>query len=298
MSLTPEQVARRKLGIGASEVAAALGLSHWRSPLQLYEQKVNGAVSEDKIEYRIGHALEPVILDEYESKTGTKLERAPDTLVAMPMLCHLDAWVPGRLVVNAKTSRTKQGWGDPGSADVPVDYLLQEHAEMMIAGVAVAHIPVLFYGSQFEIYEIPFDAELGEMIKRGVAAFWRRVEARDPPPPTTLAEANLRWRVSQALKVELGQDAVSACRRLVQIKEQMGALEQEAAHCEALVKTQMGEAEIATAGGREIATWKTAKAAKALDSKRLKFEMPEVYAQYEIDRAAARRFLLKEMING
>jgi predicted phage-related endonuclease len=297
VSLTPEQIARRRLGIGASEVAAALGLSHWKSPLQLYEQKVNGTISEDKIEYRIGHALEPVILDEYESKTGTKLERSPDTLIAAPMLCHLDAWVPGRLVVNAKTSRTRQGWGDPGSADVPVDYLLQEHAEMMIAGVGVAHIPVLFAGSQFEVYEIPFDAELGEMIKRGVAAFWHRVETRDPPPPTTLAEANLRWKVSQAIKVELAPNVASACHRLAQINAQMSALEEEAKRCEAMVKTQMGEAEIATVNGREVATWKTAKAARALDSKRLKVEMPELYAQYEIERAAARRFLLKEMIN-
>src|SRR5262245_52949583 len=56
--------ARRK-GIGASEIAAVLGISPWESPFSLYWRKVNGWDYEPSSEMEWGTRLEPVIAEKY-----------------------------------------------------------------------------------------------------------------------------------------------------------------------------------------------------------------------------------------
>lgn len=294
MTLSREQIERRQLGVGASEVAAALGLSKWKSPLELYAEKIGDAApTDDTLAMRFGHAAEPFILDEYERERGVKLIRSPDTLRNGVMLCHLDAWIPGQLVVNAKTARSRVAWGEPGTADVPTDYLLQEHAEMMLAGVGVAHLPVLFFGSAIEVYEVPLDVELADMIKRGVAKFWDHVQRREPPSPTTLAEVNMRWPLSTVRTIELPPNVANEVELLTVCRSKIAEYEADAETAEARLKMFMGDAECATVDGVPTISWRTAKAARVFDAKRFKAEHPEIACEYEVERAPSRRFLVK-----
>jgi predicted phage-related endonuclease len=294
--LTPEQIERRRLGIGASETAAALGLSKWMTPLELYQRKVNGYGDQnDEFHFRFGHAIEPFLLREYERATGAQLVVSPETMFDIdgPLLCHLDALVPGAAVVNAKSARNKDGFGEPMTDQVPTEYIIQEQVEMGLANVPVAHLPVLFFGAEFAIYEIRFDAELFGMIRTHVGEFWRRVQERDPPEPTTLAEAQLRWRQSREQSIELPSNVADAYRRLVEVRAQCKVLEEEGDKYEMTVKQWMGEAAIATVDGVEAATWRTSKPSHSFDSKRFEKDQPAIYKQYLIEKAGSRRFLLK-----
>jgi putative phage-type endonuclease len=292
--LTEKQIAVRQTGVGSSEVAAALGLSKWTSRLELYRRKVGELPPQDEtMAMRFGHAVEPFILSEYERERDVTLVRSPDTMRKGILLAHLDGWLPNQLVVNAKTARSRLGWGEPGSAEMPVDYLLQETAEMIIADVRIAHVPVLFFGSAIEVYELKLDNELAQMIMAGVDDFWSRVLQHDPPPPGTLAEINERWPISIARRVELPPNVARQWHELIATKTHLAALESDAERMEAQIKLAMGDAEVATIDGMIAATWKTPKPARVLNQTLLRAEHPELAAQYEIERHAGRRFLLK-----
>jgi len=64
-------LAERKRGIGGSDAAAILGLSKFRTPLQVYLDKIGQAPPiEETAPMRWGKKLEPLILDEYEQIKG------------------------------------------------------------------------------------------------------------------------------------------------------------------------------------------------------------------------------------
>jgi len=292
--LTEKQIAVRKTGVGSSEVAAALGMSKWKSRLELYRQKIGEApAQDDTMAMRFGHAVEPFILTEYERERDVTLVRSPETMRKGIMLAHVDGWLPGELVVNAKTARSRLGWGEPGSAEIPVDYLLQETAEMIVADVRVAHVPVLFFGSSIETYELKLDDELAQMVMAGVQEFWQHVEARDPPPPSTLAEVNQRWPKSVARTVELPPNVALQIYELIECKNHQAALATQEELIETKIKLAMGDAEVATADGIIAATWKTAKPSNVFDLKLFEQEQPDLAARYRTERAASRRFLVK-----
>jgi hypothetical protein len=96
------------------------------------------------------------------------------------MLAHLDATAAqvghaGRRIVEAKWRGSREGFGEPGSADVPQKILLQVQAQCRVAEISLAFVPVLFLRPPVVIYEVPYDVELGDMIEAGVDRFWWHV---------------------------------------------------------------------------------------------------------------------------
>ncbi len=295
--LTETQLQTRASGIGASEVAAALGMSHWCSPVELYLRKRGEAAPQDEtMAMRFGHAAEPFILTEFERAHGVALVRAPDTLRRGVMLAHLDALLPGKYNVQAKTARTRTGWGESGSADVPQDYLLQVQAEMLLADVPLSYIPVLFAGSEYAEFVVEADRELQELIEGGVNDFWRRVERGDPPEPVTVDDAiALYGRRSVAAAVTASVEVEEAVNQLRDIKAQRAVLDASEERWKALVLKALGERDtLVDPAGNVLCTWKVAKPAERFDSKAFKLAHPSLYAEFVKLGEPSRRFLLKE----
>ena len=77
--MTREQwLATRKTGIPASDAAAILGLSPWKSPLDVWLEKTGRAPIQEIAPKRedlffLGHQLEPAIAAMYSRKTGREL---------------------------------------------------------------------------------------------------------------------------------------------------------------------------------------------------------------------------------
>lgn len=188
MSLTEEQLAERHSGLGGSDAAPALGLSPYKSALELFAEKRErrslSAVQQSA--FRWGHLLEPVIRQEYADMTGRVVRLPQATLrhVKYPfMLAHVDGVTDDKRVFEAKTARSADGWGKSGTDEVPHHYLLQCQHYLAIVGYAVADVAVLIGGNDFRVFEVPADQELQEMIIDGEQEFWQRVETGEPPEP-------------------------------------------------------------------------------------------------------------------
>jgi len=83
--LTPQWYEQRRRGIGASEIAAVMGLSPWDSPFSLFWRKTNGWENEASPEMSAGTRLEPAIAGWWADERDP-LENL--TVVTSPLVAH------------------------------------------------------------------------------------------------------------------------------------------------------------------------------------------------------------------
>lgn len=184
MTTLPEE---RRGYLGGSDSAASLGLSGWQSALELYQEKVGLAPpAMDSERFLWGRLLEPVIRQRYADLTGRTVS-VPKALLRHTqhpwMVAHPDGYTDDGRVFEAKTASRADEWGEPGSDQVPMAYLIQVQHYMGVMGLNLADLAVLFNTARMEVYEIPFDAELYATIVEGELAFWNCVQTQSPPEP-------------------------------------------------------------------------------------------------------------------
>lgn len=161
----------RKTGLGASDAAAVVGVSKYRTPLDVYLEKRGLLEQEETSEPAYwGNRLEHIVLEEYARRAERyvlgvhplhgPVVFAPDGLPIVEtsgvdwqellgtlrhpefpwLMCHLDGWelnddrrTPIR-PVQAKTAGAwvAREWGEEGTDEAPPEYIVQEQHEGMI----------------------------------------------------------------------------------------------------------------------------------------------------------------------
>ena len=294
-----EWLERRRSGIGGSDVAPILGLSRWKTPRDIWLSKIDTAVDiEDRptLQQLIGTALESHVLRLYSEQTGRHVRRSHQLHVDpdYPMLiANLDARTAGRLV-EIKTARNDDDWGDPGSDDVPQDYWLQVQHYLQVTRVPVCDVAVLFLNQSqpdVAVYEIPRSEQYAEVVAELVDWWDRHVEGKSEPAPTTSADCSRRWPRSNKAEAIATHEALIAIEELRGLKAAMKAMEDRKDQLETVIKSTMGEAERLHQSGTVLATWKTQSTSR-VDTKRLRAEFPEAARVCTVE-STVRRFLLK-----
>ncbi len=315
----------RPFGIGGSDVAAALGLSPYRTPMQLWHEllsrdvagPVRGAAA---LHLRFGQHAEPFLAEEYERCTGLRTRAHAETLRHPRhgfMFGHVDRLVYASgakntdralgagaeseqptAVLECKTASafSRQGWGTAGTDQVPTQYLLQCVWYMALTGCPSAELAVLIGNNDFRIYSVARDLQLEAAVIERVERFWNdHVIAKTPPKALRPEDASIAWPQEQAgASVQASEEIAGA----VELYRHHNALASEAeGECERLkaqIMSFMGSAERLTVGGHAVATWRSASPALRLDARLLSREHPQLAAAYSKRSPGARRFLLKE----
>lgn len=300
---SPEWHAARRTGVGGSDAATALGLSTWRSPYELYLDKLGELPPREPTDpQRWGHVMEPVILNAYARETGRRLitPRTTWRSEAHPwMIANLDAIAQDiePRIVEAKNVRSAEGWGESGSDDIPMHYLLQVQHYMVVTAIPVADVAVLIGGQDFRVFEVHADPELQTMLVEGERDFWRRVETLDPPPPIDIEDARRRWG---GLAVRGTVLATPEDLRLVAqakaLDAQAKALAKQVDEHKAALMQRLGERgdHLVDDFGRELVTWKLSKSPERFDLEAFEAEHPDLYVSYLRRGKPARRFLWKD----
>ena len=284
----------RKKGIGGSDAGAILGVSPWKTPLQVYMDKV-GATDpiQDNDSMFWGRTLEPVIRQRYADVTNRKVV-VPDTLITHPkfefMIGNLDGITSDNRVLEIKTARSAEGWGEPGSNEIPDSYMIQVQHYMLITAIPVADVAVLIGGSDFRIYEIPAEPELMELMIEKETGFWSRVINRDPPEPITYQDMLLKYgRASKESRVQADVVAMAAVARLKEIK----AIAKEEDELKTVIMAAFRESDTLMDNNKVLATWKAGNGSKRFNAKLFEAENPELYKKYIVRSEPTRRLLLK-----
>lgn len=294
----------RRTGVGGSDVAAILGLSKWKTPLQVYlDKRGEGVEQQDNDAMLWGRYLEPVVRQAYADQTGNEV-RVLDEMVRHQvhdfMIANLDGFVlqedGPRRVFEAKTARTGEGWGEPGSDQIPQPYLLQVQHYMEVTGFCVADVAVLIGGSDFRIYEVPADRELQEMLIEAEAEFWQRVQRGDPPEPVTVADAVARWgHTSRSDLVMADADVLQAIQTLRTARADIAVAEAIEESAKAIVLRALGECDtLVDASGKTIATWRASEAPRRFDTAAFRAAHPDLAEQFTRAGEPSRRFILKK----
>lgn len=296
-------------GIGGSDVAAILGIDHWRTPLDVYLQKVGEAEPVAESEAMTwGKLLEDPVAQRYADVTGRKIRRVNRTLrhnEHAHMTAHIDRQVvqqtgEPRRILEVKTTAAwmREHWGDEGTDQIPEPYLCQVQHYLAVTGYDVADVAALIGGQQFRLYEVPRDDDLIRMLCDAEVEFWARVQERRPPDPTTVEDCHKRWKRDVRDSAQLTMAQCMDVRELGAVRAQMREL---AAREKQLAVAVMSHLQDASAGvdeeGNVLCTWKVTTPRRVFDAKRFREEWPETAADYMTEQPGARALRLVKQPN-
>lgn len=218
--------ARRK-GIGGSDAAAILGISPWRSQLDVYLEKIgdqSGAIDETEA-MRWGHLLEPAVKKAYQAATGRTLLGLGDyEMVQHPehewLLASLDDYVEdkdkGLGIFEAKTTSAWKGadWDDK----VPPYYNAQGQHYLAATGLSYISFAVLIGGQEFRWMDVERDEQFISTLIAEEEKFWKHVQDRVPPEPDGSKAAaralGIIYPDDSGETIECGEEALDwDCRR-------------------------------------------------------------------------------------
>ena len=301
--------------IGGSDIGAILGLSRFRSPLEVWMEKTGKETKRlDSLPLRFGSFAEEFVASEYARATSFELIH-DESIYIHPehsfMSAHMDRFVleggaarptstPTR-ILECKTANpfSSGDWGEVGSDEVPMSYLCQCIWYMAITNINRVDLAVLFGNSDFRIYEIARDLELEAVILQKAKLFWDEYVLKDIAPPAQ-NEADCQTLFSKGdptKSVQAQSETLELTKRLALLNSEIDFREDEISAIKQNIMNQMGEAETLTYQGKVLATWKAPKPSFRLDSKSLEQDHPQITSNYKIPVQNSRRLVIKEFSN-
>lgn len=270
-SMRPDEwLAIRKKSIGGSEIAAAIGLSRWKTPFQLFAEKTGLINPENKQTEAMywGTVLEAIIREEFMKRTGYKVTK-PDFIFAAadyPFLtANLDGIIDfgngeyGVLEIKTANGYTESDWADDGC---PVEYFLQVQHYLYVTGLKRGYIAVLIGGSDFRLIEIQRDDNVIQKIEGLAIDFWMNHVLTGKAPDVMgddISTLNMLYPQSRPKSaVVLPEDFNGVLADYNLAKSQMEEAKKRKETAEVKLKEAMKDNEEAVVGSFKL-TWKTTK---------------------------------------
>ncbi len=291
------RAARRK-GIGGSDAAAVAGVSRYKSPLQVYLEKIGEVDNNVDNEFVYwGKVLEDVVAKEFEKRTGKKVRRVNSILVHPEypwMIANIDRKISGEnAILECKTTNAyaSKEWKE----NVPQEYVLQVQHYLAVTGYPKAYIAVLIGGNYFVWKEIPRDEELINNLIEIEKDFWFHVEAKIPPE---VDGSEASTKILSSLYPDTKDEEILLPERVNELIEERNALVEQIKQLtemknekENKIKAMMKENEVAKTDKYTI-YWKKY-VAKRFDTKAFKKDHSDLYEKY-LKESSSRRFTVKE----
>lgn len=261
MAITPAQREARKQYIGASDVPTIFGYNRFKSAYDLWLEKTGQLAGEEETSEaaEMGNLLEPAIASMAERRLGCKLVKPTGTYVAENgiMIANIDRQVEkaakGKPPVELKSTCIPEGWGEPGSDQVPDAVLFQVQAQMLCSETEVAHVARLLsrFGFQLEVYTVRRHETLIGLIEDGVSDFWVNHVLAGVPPPDSVPSLDV---ISRRIRVSGKHTTVDAklAAAFNALRTKRLQIEKEEESAKAALIAALGDAESADAGAFSV----------------------------------------------
>ena len=229
----------RQKGIGGSDAGTAVGVNPYKTPYQLYLEKIGDVIPEDisnKPAVKRGVRLEPEIMKWVKEDLNITLRKDNTTHISKEyphLFCHNDGTVVGshRIAeIKAPSDHMRNKWGEPGTDAVPPYYLAQ--------GVhALAIQPEMDGVDYFAYFDDPSIGILHFKLERKkslidaylakVNRFWGHVVDRIPPPPQDENDLIHKYFKKNGKYKSATPDIEKRIANLIRIKAEKKALDLE-----------------------------------------------------------------------
>lgn len=287
-TITEEQRDSRSRGLGGSDIGPMLGLSKWKTPVQLYQEKA-GIVPAEPVTgdaALFGILLEDVVAREFMRRTGKKVRRKNQTQVHKEhdfLLANIDRDVVGErsgLEVKTTSAWLQQEWGEEGSDDVPLYYLTQCAHYMEVMNYDRWYLAVLIGGQEFRWFQIERDVMVASNLIDRCKEFWQMVQDKKPPPPLTPEDLQRLYPVDDGGTVLATDEAFGWLGKRTELVDQKKKIEGKIDVVTMLLKDFVGDrAALIGSTGDKLATWKHHTQTR-LDSKAIKKRFPKAAKKY------------------
>lgn len=309
---SPEWLAFRKTGIGASEVGSVLGVCPWRSQVDVWLEKTGKAepFAGNNATYA-GQLLEDLIAKEYSLRTGYSVRKLNYTLRRgiligdVDRLCHTSGTLPAfkddirtDRALEAKSARDRYLWAD----GVPLYYEAQCLTYMHLAdSIQTVDLGVFFRTeAEFDFsMSVSRDQQAINDIAELCEGWWQKhIVEGSAPEPTSEDDCKRLWGKHRPETVCLSTPEIEAAlARIADAKARAKQAEADEAEAKTLVMSAMQDREVLKSpDGKVLATWKAAKDSQKTDWQAVAVEAgagPELIKKHTNNVAGSRRFLPK-----
>ena len=313
-----EWLAARKPYIGGSEVAIVLGLSPWKTPVDLWLEKTGHREPDDTPSeaMRLGNELEDYAARRYTEQTGLAVRNYGYMILDDD--AHLCADVD-RLVVPAGESvaafryeirtntilecKTGGAWED---GEIPAHYQAQAMTYLALSGCERCDFAAVFLAPRRDFrgdLSVERDDDVCAAIREKVKAWFERHVLGDTAPEAVCeADCKALWAASRGIEIAATSMVAQAVADLRATADQIRSLEAHEEELRTVIMAHMGEADtLVDATGHKLATWKSPKPTAKTDWKAVAAELgareEPAWVQRIVDshtetKPGARRFLL------
>jgi putative phage-type endonuclease len=312
---------RRRLGIGGSDAGTILGVNKYKSPYALWMDKLGLAEKDDAGEpAKWGHRLEPVIAEAYAEDYNVAVVGWPVILVSNEhefMFANVDYWEvdpseqfpagkvtewrdtvppPGVYgIVECKTS----GIASPGTAHhwnnnaIPETYYWQGLHYSIVSGMSTVTFVALLAGRGLTTRDMPIIDEDVETLLASEAMFWDLVKNQTPPATdgSDSTEEAQKQRFAEPEPGSIydgGAKLKSAWEDFQALKAAAEEADKARKAARAIIVELVGNAEIGSANGEKLFTYKAGKPVDSVDSTKLKDVYPQIWEDVKKTRPGAR----------
>lgn len=290
-----ELVERRKF-LGGSEAAAAIGLSDWYTPYQLWLSKQGkGEPIEETLPMMVGTALEDVVLRLFEKESGLTVTDKQKVITdqAWPVRrATLDGRASDTGNIQAKCSGLWKEWGTDDDA-VPQYVIFQTHHEMACNGATHTWVPMIMSQREFRIYRVDRDNELIEMLTKGEKAFWNFVTTLQSPPPINFDDIKILYPYDIGTELVASVELSKIAVQLAALKKDIKKLEETEKLLEFNVKSALKDHAALVDGKtrKPLFTYKS-HTERRVDVTSLRKDHPSIAEQYSPEKTV-RKLLCK-----
>lgn len=186
-------LAERRTLLTASDVPAALGLSPWKSPLELWAEKTGTVEAEDiggRDAVKWGLRLERPVAEGYAEDTGRVVSMWPQHTVKRSSICDWLGATPdalqeapefpneGALQIKTASAYKKSDWAE----EPPIYYQVQLQTELFVTGMPWGTLAALIGGQQLVWFDQTRNDRFLDAMLPKLEAFWELVKTKTPPP--------------------------------------------------------------------------------------------------------------------
>lgn len=302
--------------IGGSDIAVILGVSPFKTAVQLWLEKAKGeeqSISNQEA-LRLGNYLEAYAADRYTEESGNAVRNYGYMLIdedyhicgdvdrlVVPTGAKLAAYhseIHTDTILECKTSG--HAWED----EVPVFYQAQVQQYLGLTGCQYADVAVVFLSPrrEYKTFRIVRDDEIISSMRIAARDWWEHhVLSGIAPDPQSEADCKAIWRASKGLPPVVASAAIAEqVAHLRDLQSQIDEIETEIDGVKTEIMSAMGDADtLVDCNNNKLCTWKSTKASTKTDWKSAYLDLAQAHGlssdalkPYETATEGTRRFTL------
>lgn len=266
--LTDEQRSRRHEGLGASDSPIIMGFSSYKTPYQLYLEKIGVIDSSDEMteQQYWGNALEPIIINRFSEENNVTVT-FPETVYhpEYPFIfANLDGWIESEnAIIEAKSANSfrRKEWDMALTDGIPLVYIIQIAKQCLITNATRGYCAVLIGGMEYKQFIYERDAALEDLILKSDIEFWNCVQNKIEPHPISTLDCRLKFPKPNPDKIStLNFRAENSLIGLMDVKAEIKSLREKEDKFKMELMSHMGNAEyLLGQDGELLATWQKTK---------------------------------------